>query len=361
MSNVWGQALKISIFGESHGEAIGIVIGGLPPGEEIDFSFIEKEMKRRAPGRGPLATSRSEEDKVEIMSGVFQGKTTGAPFCGLIRNRDARSGDYTPHLPRPGHADLTAYLKYHGFADQRGGGHFSGRLTAPLVFAGSIAKTVLRRRGVSVGAHIRQIGSIYDRPFDPLNEDHSVLEALAGMELPLLDPAVENEMRAAILEAKERGDSLGGAIECCCLSLPAGLGSPFFDSMESLIASMMFSIPAVKGVEFGGGFALAGLSGSQARDELYLENGRIKTLANHNGGVNGGITNGMPLLFAVAVKPTASIAAEQRTVDLEKMTDALITVGGRHDPCIVPRALPAVEAGAALCLLDRLLFENKLV
>ncbi|MCL2817875.1 MAG: chorismate synthase [Clostridiales bacterium] len=360
MSNVWGSALKISIFGESHGEGVGVVIGGLPPGEEIDREFIAREMKRRAPGRGPLVTPRSEEDEVEIMSGVFRGKTTGAPLCGFIRNKDTRSGDYATNLPRPGHADLTAHLKYRGFADHRGGGHFSGRLTAPLVFVGSLAKAVLRRRGIVVGAHIKQIGRIYDRSFDPLNEEQGILAELAVMDLPLLDPAVRDGLTAAILEAKELGDSLGGVVECCCLGLPAGLGAPFFDSMESLLASMMFSIPAVKGVEFGGGFALAALCGSQARDELFLENGRIKTLANHNGGLNGGVTNGMPLLFSVAVKPTASIAVEQRTVDLESMTEARLKIEGRHDPCIVPRVIPVVEAGAAICVLDRLLFEGKL-
>ncbi|MCL2678232.1 MAG: chorismate synthase [Clostridiales bacterium] len=360
MSNVWGSALKISIFGESHGEGIGVVLGGLPSGEELDLDFIAREMKRRAPGRGPLATPRREEDEVEILSGVFRGKTTGAPLCGFIRNKNARSGDYAPNLLRPGHADLTAHLKYHGFADFRGGGHFSGRLTAPLVFAGSIAKMILLRRGVTVGAHIRKIGNIYDRPFDPLNEEAGLLRELAALELPLLDPAAGLKMTEAILQAKERGDSLGGVVECCCLGLPAGLGSPFFDSMESLLAHMMFAIPAVKGVEFGGGFALAALCGSEARDELYAENGRIKTLANHNGGLNGGLTNGMPLFFSVAVKPTASIALPQQTVNLETMSEAVLKIEGRHDPCIVPRIVPAVEAGAALCLLDRLLFEGKL-
>lgn len=322
--NTWGEKIKLSIYGESHGAAVGIVIDGIKPGLELDFEFIKSEMARRAPGRNELSTPRPEDDEVEIVSGVLYGKTTGTPLCGFIRNKNTRSKDYDSARLRPGHADFTGFVKYNGFADTRGGGHFSGRLTAPLVFAGAVAKLALMQKGVTISAHILSVGGV----------------------------SGEEAMREAVLKAKENGDSVGGIIECTAENVPAGWGEPFFGSVESSLSSMLFSIPAVKGVEFGSGFKLADMLGSQANDELYMENKTIKTHTNHNGGINGGITNGMPIVFRVAIKPTPSISLAQRTVNIETMTDDTIEVKGRHDPCIVYRAVPVIEAAAALCLLD---------
>ena len=353
MANVWGKKLKLSIFGESHGSAIGVVVGGLPPGEAIDFAEIDREMLRRAPGRDAFSTARQESDKVEILSGLYQGKTTGAPLCGLIRNTDARSREYDSKL-RPGHADWTALLKYGGYADMRGGGHFSGRLTAPLVFAGSLAKQVLFRRGITIVCRIVRIGGIADEG-TYLQGDQ--WEKIAGQNFPVWDVSAKARMMDEIVRAKDDGDSIGGIIEAAAFGLPGGLGDPFFDSMESVIASMIFSIPAVKGMEFGEGFRFADLRGSEANDELYVENGKIGAYTNHNGGILGGITNGMPLTVRVAIKPTPSIAKEQRTVDAATMQPVPLHIRGRHDPCIVPRAVPVIEAGVALSLLDCFLME----
>ncbi|MDR3206772.1 MAG: chorismate synthase [Oscillospiraceae bacterium] len=328
--NTWGHSLRLSIFGESHGPAVGIVMDGLPPGEVVDLTAVADEMRRRAPGRDETATARRETDAAEIVSGLLDGRTTGAPLCALIRNADTRSADYDTPL-RPGHADWTALLKYKGFADRRGGGHFSGRLTAPLVFAGALAKQVLARRGVTVTARALRI---------------------AGQ----TDPELQ---RTAILEAKCDGDSVGGVVEVVAEGVPTGLGEPFFASVESVAASLFFAIPAVKGVEFGGGFALAGLRGSQANDPLYLEEGRVRARANHSGGILGGITNGEPVTARVAFKPTPSIALPQQTVDPETMTETAFAVRGRHDPCVVPRAVPVVEAALALALLDCLLWRGE--
>ena len=328
--NTYGEHLKVSIFGESHGNGIGIVIDGLPPGLAVDEDFIASEMARRAPGNSPLATPRKEGDQVEILSGVFNGVTTGAPICGMIRNTNTRSKDYTPELPRPGHADLTAFWKYNGYADYRGGGHFSGRLTAPIVFAGALCKSLLTQNQISIGSKVRQIGSVQG---DGMNE------------------AMEEE----ILKARAEGDSVGGIIEASVKNLPVGLGSPFFGSVESRMASMMFSIPAVKGVEFGSGFDLASMKGSQANDPIIKDGDTIVTKTNHNGGINGGITNGMDVVFRVAIKPTPSISKPQETVNLNTGETATLEVHGRHDPCIVPRALCVVEAASAIVLTDLLL------
>jgi len=353
MSNVWGENLTLSIFGESHGTAIGIVIGGLPAGVAFDWAAVQREMKRRAPGGGELATSRREEDEPEIVSGILNGRTNGAPLCVMIRNADIQSGAYNKDLPRPGHADLAAFLKYQGYNDYRGGGHFSGRLTAPLVFAGVLAKQLLAGQGVVIGAHIRQIGTIYEQKF-AASIDKEALLNLKQSAFPLLDESLYQPMRQAILDAKAHGDSVGGCIECAAVGLPAGLGEPFFHSLESSIASMLFAIPAVKGVEFGDGFAMAAMKGSEANDQIFNDKGVIKTVTNHNGGINGGISNGMPLVVSVAVKPTPSIAMEQRTVNLATGAEAVLTVKGRHDPCIVPRAVVVVEAALALCLWDKM-------
>lgn len=350
--SVFGENIKITIFGESHGGGIGAVIDGLPPGEELDEAEIAREMLRRAPGGSPLSTPRSEADKVEILSGIFNSKTTGAPLCGIIRNQNTRSSDYKPDKPRPGHADLTAYLKYTGFADYRGSGHFSGRITAPLVFAGAVCKQILMRRGIYIGAHIESIETVYDDRFtEPSAEE---LEALTQSGFPLLSETVRKAMEDRILEAKANGDSVGGIVECAATGVPAGLGGPYFDSMESRIAAFMYAIPAVKGVEFGAGFDISRMTGSRANDPIRISDGGIYTETNNNGGILGGISNGMPLIFRVAVKPTPSIAAEQHTVDLNTMENSSVSVSGRHDPCIVPRAVPVVEAGLAICLLDAL-------
>ena len=347
MRNVWGESLQISIFGESHGEGAGIVIGGLPAGFALDFDALKAEMARRAPGKDGLSTTRKEPDDAEILSGLFDGKTTGAPLCAFIRNTDTRSRDYEPMLPRPGHADYAAFLKYAGHADYRGGGHFSGRLTAPLVFAGAVAKQLLRKENIEIYG---KIGSIYNIE-DETADMKSFIEA-AGKPFPVYNDARGEEMKAAILAAKNQGDSVGGVIEFAVVGVPGGLGEPFFSSVESRLSSMLFSIPAVKGVEFGGGFALAGMKGSKANDAMTAEGGKIRFLSNHNGGVTGGITTGEPIRFSVAVKPTPSIAKRQKTVDLTNNEAAEITVKGRHDPCIVPRAVPVVEAAAAICILD---------
>jgi len=346
--NTWGQELRLSIFGESHGRAVGITVDGLPPGEEIDMEKVAGEMLRRAPGGSRYTTQRKEADTVEILSGLYEGKTTGFPVCGVIFNTDTRSGDYDTKL-RPGHADWTALLKYGGNADMRGGGHFSGRLTAPLVFAGSLAKQVLARRGVFVFGRITRIGQVEDKgiPCDP-----KVWQMISGKPFPAVH---ETALQEEIMKAKTAGDSVGGIVEAVAFGLPGGLGEPFFGSMESAVSAMLFSVPAIKGVEFGDGFRLAALNGSQANDGLVLEDGEIRPLTNHNGGILGGITTGAPLIVRVAVKPTSSIPREQRTVDAGTMQPALIKVRGRHDPCIALRAVPVVEAAIALCALDRML------
>ncbi|MDR1471935.1 MAG: chorismate synthase [Synergistaceae bacterium] len=349
--NVWGNRLKLSIFGESHGRAVGIVVDGLPPGEPIDMGAVELDMARRAPGRDDLSTARREPDTVEILSGLdSEGGTTGAPICGVIRNTDARSSDYGAQL-RPGHADWTALMKFGGRADMRGGGHFSGRLTAPLVFAGSMAKQILLRRGVEIYGRVVSVGRVSAGCASPSIEE---FRETAGLEFPASAEA-SDAMKESIREARGAGDSVGGVVEAAVFGLPGGLGEPFFASMESETASLLFSVPAVKGVEFGDGFRLASMRGSEANDPLYVEDGRILARSNHNGGVLGGITNGMPLIVRAAIKPTASIALEQESVDPASMEGTTVRVRGRHDPCIAPRVVPVVEACLALSSLDAML------
>ena len=350
MSNVWGNKIKLSIFGESHGQGIGIIVDGLPAGFEIDMNEVVRQMQRRAPGSNEFSTARKESDRVEILSGVYQGKTTGAPLCGMIRNQDTRSQDYQRELPRPGTADLTAHMKFKGFQDHRGGGHFSGRLTAPLTFAGSIARQILESRGVVIGAHIRQIDTITDNFFGEIVP--ADLKELTFSNFPVIEDKVRESMEEAIKRAKADNDSVGGIVECAAIGLPAGMGAPFFESIESAISSMMFSIPAIKGIEFGSGFSLASMRGSQANDEILWSDGSFHTRTNHNGGVNGGITNGMPLIFRVVVKPTASIGKSQTTVDLRTLESTELVIKGRHDPSIVPRSVVVVESALAVCLLD---------
>ena len=350
MSGMWGSKIKLSIFGESHGNAIGITIDGLPAGFSIDMDKIMMEMARRAPGKSSLSTPRKESDIPEILSGYFEGKTTGTPLCAIIRNSNTKSKDYSKlkDVMRPGHADYTGAVRYKGFNDYRGGGHFSGRITAPLVFAGAICKQILEVKGIIVSAHINSIGKIKDCSFLESDISDELLNSFKEKELPLINTKLEDEMRQEILSARSSGDSIGGTIECAILGVSPGIGDPFFDSVESTLAHLMFSVPAVKGIEFGKGFDISKMRGSEANDEYYLENGNIKTKTNNNGGILGGITNGMPIIFNVAIKPTASIFKEQNAVNIVTMEETTLCIEGRHDPCIVQRALPVIEAVAAI-------------
>ncbi|OLS02350.1 chorismate synthase [Tissierella creatinophila] len=360
MSSTWGNNIKLSLFGESHGGAIGINIDGLPSGISLNLEEIKIEMKRRAPGQDKTATSRKEKDEFEILSGYFNDKTTGTPLSIMIRNTNTQSKDYdkTKDFARPGHADFTGRKRYLGNNDYRGGGHFSGRLTAPIVFAGAIAKQILSSEGVIVGSHIKSIGEIEDNSFDPTKVSPRLLEFLKVKKLPTIDDNKSVEMEKTILRAKEEGDSVGGVIELAVINPMAGLGSPFFDSVESHLSHMIFSIPGVKGIEFGKGFDITKMRGSKANDEMYMEGEEVKTYTNNNGGILGGISSGMPIIFRVALKPTASIAKSQRTIDMFKNKDAKIEIVGRHDPCIVVRAVPVLEAATAIVILD-LLMEMK--
>ena len=323
--------MTYTIFGESHGPAIGVVLEGVPSGVEMDLDFIRAELQRRAPGKSALTTARKEADEPEILSGVFDGKTTGTPLCAIIRNTDTRSKDYAKlkHLPRPSHADYAGAVRYGGFNDYRGGGHFSGRLTAPLVFAGALAKLILQEKGVIITSAI------------------SILEGTP-------DPSPE-EIEEIILAARKAGDSVGGAISCTVTGFSAGFGAPDFGcNAEGIFAQHLFAVPAVKGIAFGAGFGFSCMRGSEANDPFYMEEGQVKTRTNASGGINGGITNGMPIVFEVAIRPTPSIAMEQNTVDLAEKKDATLVIEGRHDPCIVQRALPVVEAAAALASCELL-------
>lgn len=354
MSGMWGSKIKLSIFGESHGNAIGITIDGLPAGFYIDMDKIMMEMARRAPGKSSLSTPRKESDIPEILSGYFEGKTTGTPLCAIIRNSNTKSKDYSKlkDVMRPGHADYTGAVRYKGFNDYRGGGHFSGRITAPLVFAGAICKQILEVKGIIVSAHINSIGKIKDCSFLESDISDELLNSFKEKELPLINTKLEDEMRQEILSARSSGDSIGGTIECAILGVSPGIGDPFFDSVESTLAHLMFSVPAVKGIEFGKGFDISKMRGSEANDEYYLENGNIKTKTNNNGGILGGITNGMPIIFNVAIKPTASIFKEQKAFNIITMEETTLCIEGRHDPCIVQRALPVIEAVAAIGITE---------
>ena len=350
MKNTFGQSVAVTLFGESHGEMIGAVLDGLAPGLHIDEDFIRHQLSLRRP-QGKISTPRVEADEFRIVSGVFEGKTTGTPLCILIPNTNTKSKDYTKGLPRPGHADYTAECKYHGYQDYRGGGHFSGRITAALVAAGAIAISALRQNGILIGTHISSISDICDRTFDSYESD---IETLADLTFPVLDPAKADMMRTCIEDAASDGDSVGGVLETAVIGLPAGVGEPWFDTVEGVLSHALFSIPAIKGVEFGDGFALAKMRGSQANDGLRMQNGRVITTTNHNGGINGGITNGMPVVFRCAVKPTPSIFCEQESVDLAQKQNATLTLQGRHDPAIIHRARVVVDSVAALVLCDLL-------
>ena len=351
MKNTFGSALTLTLFGESHGPEIGCVLDGLAPGIPVSEMRIAHVLSLRRPA-GAYSTARREEDPFRIVSGVLNGKTTGTPLAILIPNGDARSADYAAQPLRPGHADFTAEEKYHGFQDRRGGGHFSGRLTAPLAAAGAILLDALRGKGILIGTRVKAIAGISDREFSDVKAD---LEALSELSFPVLSEEAGEEMQKAILEAKEAGDSVGGILETLAVGMPAGVGEPWFDTLEGTLSHALFSVPAVKGVEFGDGFALAGMRGSEANDALCLDGkGAIVTKTNHNGGVNGGISNGMPIRFCCAVKPTPTIAKAQETVDPGTMTEVRHTFGGRHDACIVHRARVGVDSVTALALADAL-------
>ncbi len=357
MSLYLGKNLQVSIFGQSHAPAIGVTVDGLPAGEAVDLEALERFLQRRAPGQDPTATARKEGDKPKILCGLLEGRTCGAPLAAVIENTNTRAQDYDQFqdIPRPGHADYTAHVRYGGFQDAAGGGHFSGRLTAPLCIAGAICIQILERRGIEIAAHVRTIAGVEDRPFDPMGEDLETLRALKSASFPVLDPAAEAKMRAVILEAKEQLDSVGGVVECIACGVPAGLGGPMFGGMESRLAAALFGVPAVKGVEFGAGFEAARLRGSENNDPFVIKNGAVSLKSNRAGGILGGITDGMPLLMRVAFKPTPSIGREQDSVSLTRKTPEKLKVHGRHDPCIAPRAVPVVEAAVAVVLLDALL------
>ena len=356
MSSTYGEKIKISVFGESHGGGIGVVIDGLPAGEAIDFDAVLAQMARRAPGRDKTATPRKESDLPRVLSGMLGDVLTGAPLCAVIENTNTRSQDYGDLLakPRPGHSDYTAYIKYHGANDIRGGGHFSGRITAPLVFAGAVCRQLLERRGIQIAAHIQSVGSIHDKPFDPVAVPSALIKRLSASSFALIDESAEEAVRAEIEAARLAQDSVGGTIECAVTGLPAGVGEPMFDGLEGAIAKAVFGVPAVKGIEFGAGFALAAMRGSRANDAFCHQNGHVVTETNHCGGILGGIANGMPLIFRCAVKPTPSISQPQKTVDLQTGENTVLTIHGRHDPCIVPRAVPVIEAVTALAIINEL-------
>ena len=356
MSSTYGEKIKISVFGESHGGGIGVVIDGLPAGEAIDFDAVLAQMARRAPGRDKTATPRKESDTPRVLSGMLGDVLTGAPLCAVIENTNTRSQDYGDLLakPRPGHSDYTAYIKYHGANDIRGGGHFSGRITAPLVFAGAVCRQLLEKQGVRIAAHIQSVGSIHDKPFDPVAVPSALIKRLSASSFALIDESAEEPVRAEIEAARLAQDSVGGTIECAVTGLPAGVGEPMFDGLEGAIAKAVFGVPAVKGIEFGAGFALAAMRGSRANDAFCYQNGHVVTETNHCGGILGGIANGMPLIFRCAVKPTPSISQPQKTVDLQTGENTVLTIHGRHDPCIVPRAVPVIEAVTALAIINEL-------
>ena len=352
MKNTFGNSVAVTLFGESHGEYIGAVIDGLAPGIEIDREYIAHMLTLRRPD-GKISTPRREKDEYKIVSGALENVTTGTPITILIPNENVRSGDYSAMktVARPSHADYTAECKYHGYQDSRGGGHFSGRITAALVAAGAVCKCALEKKGIYIGTHVKRCAGICDREMGDLLAD---IRELNGKTFPVLCESAGERIREAILLAASEGDSVGGVLETAVVGLPAGVGEPWFDSIESMLSHMMLSIPAVKGIEFGKGFDIADMRGSEANDPFKIENGRVVSSSNNNGGINGGITNGMPVIFRTAIKPTPTIFKPQHTVDFKAMTDEIIESAGRHDPAIVHRARVVQDAGAAIVLCDAL-------
>lgn len=352
MKNTFGNSVAVTLFGESHGEYIGAVIDGLAPGTEINHEYIAHMLTLRRPDGG-ISTPRRETDAYRIISGVVDDTATGTPITLLIPNENVKSGDYGSMrtVARPSHADYTAECKYHGYQDARGGGHFSGRITAALVAAGAICKRALEQKGIYIGTHVKRCAGISDREFGELKSD---ITALNAKTFAVLDDARGDMMRKAILAAASEGDSVGGVLETAILGMPEGVGEPWFDTVEGMLSHMMFSIPAVKGIEFGAGFAISDMRGSEANDPMRVENGRIVTVTNRNGGINGGITNGMPILFRTAIKPTPTIFKPQDTVNFQTMEEAVLEPKGRHDPAIVHRARVVQDAAAAIVLCDAL-------
>ncbi len=353
MSSTYGDNLKLSIFGQSHGPAIGMTLDGIPAGLPVDPEELQTFLNRRAPGQNDWSTPRKEEDRPEFLGGILDGFTCGAPIAAVIYNKNTRSGDYEnlKDCPRPGHADYTAQIKYGGFQDAAGGGHFSGRLTAPLCIAGGLCKQWLAEMGIEISAHISSIADVQDDRFDPVAPETD----LVGDEFPVLSPAAGLKMREVIAQARQAGDSVGGTVECAVTGLPAGIGEPMFGGIESKIAQIVFGIPAVKGVEFGAGMDAAALPGSVNNDAYCVKDGQLLTKTNHSGGILGGITNGMSVIFRAAFKPTPSISVPQQSISLSRMEEQTLAVKGRHDPCIVPRAVPVVEAAAAIAIFDTIL------
>lgn len=352
MSSTYGESLKLTIFGQSHGAAIGMTLDNIPAGLPVDIEKLQTFLNRRAPGQNDHSTPRKEEDQPEFLSGIVNGYTCGAPIAAIIRNHNTKSEDYAQlkDMPRPGHADLTAQLKYNGFQDAAGGGHFSGRLTAPLCIAGGLCMQWLEMKGVRIGAHLSVCAGVADEPIY-LDWENPDLDAINN-DFPVLNSESGERMRQAIAEARADGDSVGGLIECVVTGLPAGLGDPMFGGMENRIAQIIYGVPAVKGLEFGSGFTGSYLRGSQNNDSFYVCDGKIRAKNNYAGGILGGITTGMPLVFQVAIKPTPSIAKSQQTVSLSQMEEKQLQVKGRHDPCIAPRAVPVIEAAAAIAVFD---------
>ena len=356
MSSTYGENLKLSIFGQSHGPAIGMTLDGIPAGLPVDMEKLQNFLNRRAPGQNDWSTPRKEADKPEFLGGILDGYTCGAPIAAVIYNKNTRSGDYEnlKNCPRPGHADYTAQVKYGGFQDAAGGGHFSGRLTAPLCIAGGLCKQWLEEMGIRIGAHILAIGECGDMYFDPMDPE---IESVRT-DFPVLDESSGQAMRDYVAEAKTAGDSVGGIIECAITGLPAGIGEPMFSGVESRIAQIVYGIPAVKGLEFGIGFDCACVPGSQSNDDFAVINGKPVTQTNNAGGIQGGISNGMPIIFTTAIKATPSIACAQKSVNLKTMEETTLEIKGRHDPCIVLRAIPVVEAAAAVAIYDEILMSK---
>jgi len=352
VKNTFGNSIAITIFGESHGEYIGAVLDGMTPGVEINEEYIRHMLLLRRPD-GKISTPRKEKDEFKIVSGVLGGKATGTPITIMIPNENVKSGDYSQMrtVARPSHADYTAECKYHGFQDSRGGGHFSGRITAALVAAGAICRYALEQKGIYIGTHVKKCAGIFDREFGDLLSD---IKELNQKTFAVLDEPRISEMTNAILDAASKGDSVGGVLETAICGMPAGVGEPWFDSLESQLSHILFSIPAVKGIEFGKGFSMADSMGSEANDAMRIENGKVITTTNNNGGINGGITNGMPIIFRTAIKPTPTIFKPQNTIDFKSMTETVLEPKGRHDPAIVHRARVVQDAASAIVLCDAL-------
>ncbi len=355
--STYGERIKLTVFGESHGEAIGAVLSGVPAGYKIDMDKVLVQMARRAPGRDKTATPRLEKDFPEVKSGILNGVTTGAPIACVIENTNTKSKDYSNLLdtPRPSHSDYTAYVKYRGNNDIRGGGHFSGRLTAPIVFAGAVLRQILEEKGIKIAAHISSVADVNDTPFNPLEIDDELITELNNSAFPLIDTSKEKDIREVVENARINLDSVGGTVECAVIGMPEGIGGPLFEGIEGAVSKAVFGIPAVKGIEFGSGFSGTLKSGSENNDAFEYKDGKVVTKTNNCGGILGGISNGMPIIFRTAVKPTPSISKEQESVNLKTGENTTLIVKGRHDPCIVPRAVPVVEAAAAIAVSDLLL------